>query len=191
MLRTNLECFAESLVTICFCPLTSHRLQMEIWNTNQSNQFEDLTTKDVTYERIFFSEHRTVLHYIKKKGERGHTTHMTSRHYKKPFTTCLWKQRKRSKLDNFQAETTEEGHGQSRRIAPKGQGPVKAYNQHSSKAEPITPAKLAVTPSKTQLLRRFHKVQAPRITSEFIPFFASPAEALLDLSRHKAKDESR
>jgi hypothetical protein len=87
-----------------------------------------------------------------------------------------------------QAETTRVGAGVIKKGSPRA--PAKAHDRQSSKAELKAPAKLVVTPSKTQLLRGFHKIQAPMITSELIPFFASPAEVLLDLSHHKSKDES-
>jgi len=51
--------------------------------------------------------------------------------------------------------------------------------------QPVLPAIFGAAPSKTHLLRCVHKVQAPRIMRELIPFLNMSPTVLLTISHHK------
>jgi hypothetical protein len=115
------------------------------------------------YHWLFFWKHRrTALHYIlikKKKGERDPIQHHTSL---KVFTNAPVEQWKATKAGLLLGYNYWEG--QSRRIAPKPlpkpttDTPPLQNPKHQPSWEQLH--------QKTQLLRWFHRVQAPRITRE-------------------------
>jgi hypothetical protein len=76
-------------------------------------------------------------------------------------------------------------------MAARRDKPLAPANDHvfpSSSATVSAPEIFGAAPSKTHLLRCVHKVQAPRITREFIPFFNMSPTVLLTISHHKWKE---
>jgi hypothetical protein len=68
--------------------------------------------------------------------------------------------------------------------------PTRVHKRASSLAMFSMLATLGEAPLKTQLFLCFHIPQAPRMISEFIPFYTSPVTTAATLSHHESKGES-